>query len=183
MIDATLAKAATSDQGQNAGRARAQSLPDAAAREVDPGAARLRAEPSRAAATTIARGCTALRVLIADDNVDAALTLGMLLALEGHDVQIAGNGLDAVALAATGHPHVVVLDIGMPGLDGLEVARRLRSEPDGDQMLLLAVTGWGNKEDRRRSQAAGFNHHYTKPVDPTELIDCIDAWRTLRGLR
>ena len=129
------------------------------------------------------RSRPALRVLVADDNADAARLLAMLLSLEGHDVHVAGDGLQAVTLAAQIRPQVAVLDIGMPELDGHEVARRLRRGAGGHEMLLLAVTGWGQPEDQRRARAAGFDRHFTKPVDPTELIDCIDTWRAVLGVR
>ena len=129
------------------------------------------------------RSRPALRMLVADDNADAARSLAMLLSLEGHEVHVAGDGLQAVTVAAQIRPQVAVLDIGMPQLDGHEVARRLRRGAGGHEMLLLAVTGWGKQEDQRRASAAGFDRHFTKPVDPTELIDCIDAWRAVLGLR
>ncbi|MFM9915546.1 MAG: ATP-binding protein [Rhizobacter sp.] len=123
---------------------------------------------------------TPLRVLIADDNRDAAESLALLLGLEHHEVHVATDGASALALAAQVHPQVAVLDIGMPGLDGHEVARRLRLAPGGADMLILALTGWGRQEDQRKSLAAGFDRHYTKPIDPTALIDCMNAWRSTR---
>ena len=120
----------------------------------------------------------ALTILIADDNIDAAQALGMLLSLEGHDVHVASNGLAALKLAARVHPDVAILDIGMPVLDGHEVARRIRLEAWGAGMLIMAVTGWGQQADQRRAVDAGFDYHFTKPVDPTELIDCIVDWRS-----
>ena len=119
----------------------------------------------------------ALSILIADDNEDAAESLAMLLGLDHHEVHVANDGPSALALAAQVRPQVALLDIGMPGLDGHEVARRLRREPWGASMLIVALTGWGQQEDQLRSQAAGFDHHYTKPVDPQALIDCLAAWQ------
>ena len=120
---------------------------------------------------------TALTILIADDNIDAAQSLAMLLGMDGHDVQVASNGLAALKLAARVRPDVAILDIGMPVLDGHEVARRIRLEAWGVGMLIMAVTGWGQQADQRRAVDAGFDCHFTKPVDPTELIDAIAGWR------
>jgi signal transduction histidine kinase/DNA-binding response OmpR family regulator len=105
------------------------------------------------------------RILIVDDNVDAATTLGMLLRLDGHNIRFAHDGQAAVDAAAEFSPDVVLLDIGLPKLDGYEVARRLRARPETEEALLVAVSGYGQEEDRRRSKEAGFDHHLTKPVD------------------
>jgi signal transduction histidine kinase/ActR/RegA family two-component response regulator len=113
------------------------------------------------------------RILVVDDNRDAAESLSMLLHARGHDVRVAYDGLEAVGAAIAFHPDVVLLDIGLPKLHGYDAARRIR-DLRGDKALLIAVTGWGQDEDRRRSKAAGFDHHLTKPVDPeliTRLID------------
>jgi len=117
-----------------------------------------------------------LSILIADDNHDAAESLAMLLSMAHHEVHVAGDGVSALALAAQVRPQVALLDIGMPGLDGHEVARRLRREPWGTDMLIMALTGWGQQDDQSRSRAAGFDHHYTKPVDPQAMIDRLAAW-------
>ncbi|MFU8816240.1 MAG: PAS domain-containing protein [Pseudomonadales bacterium] len=105
------------------------------------------------------------RVLVVDDNVDAADTLGMLLEVHGHRVRIAHDGPSALQQAADFDPHVVLLDLGLPGMHGLEVARRIRAMPTGSQLLLIAVTGWGQDEDRQRTAEAGFDHHLTKPIN------------------
>jgi DNA-binding response OmpR family regulator len=109
------------------------------------------------------------RVLIVDDNRDAADSLAMLLALDGHDVQVAYAGKDALEAVRDFRPSVVVLDLGLPDLNGFEVARRLRREVDRDRLRLIALTGWGQADDRRRTLEAGFDHHLTKPVDPDQL--------------
>jgi signal transduction histidine kinase len=109
------------------------------------------------------------RILIADDNQDAAEALGMLLKMANHDVHVAGDGVAALELAAQVRPDVAVLDIGMPGLTGYEVAERIRAEGWGRGMVLIAVTGWGQKSDKEKAQLAGFDHHLTKPMDPMEL--------------
>jgi len=104
------------------------------------------------------------RILVVDDNVDAAQSLAMLLKLRGHAVQVAFGGAEALAAARAELPQAAFLDIGMPGMDGYEVARRMRAEFDGS-LRLIALTGWGTDQDRQRSRAAGFDHHLTKPVD------------------
>ena len=110
-----------------------------------------------------------LRVLIADDNRDSAESLGMLLELSGHEVVLAHDGLAALAVAAESQPNVALLDIGMPGMDGLQVAAALRREPWGAGMMLIAITGWGQEEAKRQARSAGFDHHLTKPMDTAVL--------------
>jgi len=105
------------------------------------------------------------RILVVDDNVDAANSLAMVLRLEGHEVRTARDGPTALAASHASAPDIVLLDIGLPGMDGYEVARRLRRYPDGRQMLMVAVTGYGRDEDRARSEEAGFDHHLVKPID------------------
>ncbi len=115
-------------------------------------------------------GSSGRRILIVDDNRDAAISLGMLLELSGYKIETAYDGSGAIDVAARFHPHVVLLDIGLPGLDGYEVARRMRREPWGKQVTLVAVTGWGQAEDRERSRDAGFDAHLLKPVDHDALV-------------
>ena len=105
------------------------------------------------------------RLLVVDDNVDAAVSLSMLLRLHGHEVRVAHDGPTALKLAASYRPHLVFLDIGMPGMDGCEVARRLRQLPGLERVVLAALTGWGQQDDRRRTAEAGFNHHLVKPPE------------------
>ena len=105
------------------------------------------------------------RVLVVDDNVDAADGLAMLLALEGHDIDTAHDGEEAIDKAAARPPDVIFLDIGMPKLNGYDTCRRIRERPWGKNILLVALTGWGQEEDRRRSYEAGFDGHVVKPVD------------------
>jgi signal transduction histidine kinase len=109
------------------------------------------------------------RILIADDNQDAADSLSMLLQLAGHDVRVAHLGRAALALAEAFRPDTAVLDIGMPDLSGYEVAQMLRREPWATKMQLIALTGWGQHDDRRRAMEAGFDHHLVKPVDTDQL--------------
>lgn len=109
------------------------------------------------------------RVLVVDDNVDAADLMCMLLNLSGHETCTAYGGAEALKLASAFCPQVIFLDIGLPGMNGYEVARRLRASPASKAALLVAVTGWGGEEDRRKSKAAGFDLHLTKPVDPAAI--------------
>ncbi len=109
------------------------------------------------------------RILVADDLRDSVDSLALMLRLAGHDVQTAHDGLEAVQAAATSRPDVVLLDIGMPRMNGYEAARHIRQQPWGKDLVLVAVTGWGQEEDRRRTFEAGFNRHLTKPVEPAVL--------------
>ena len=106
------------------------------------------------------------KILVVDDNADAAESLAALLRISGHDTRMAHDGHAAVETAEQFHPDVVFLDIGMPILDGHETAKLIRQQPWGKDMVLVALTGWGQSEDRRRSKDAGFNHHLVKPADP-----------------
>jgi CheY-like chemotaxis protein len=103
--------------------------------------------------------------LIADDNVDSAELLARLLVMLGHQTLIVHDGLEAVAAAKSFRPDAALLDIGMPRLNGYEVARRIRCDPACGSMKLIAMTGWGQEEDKRRAMEAGFDHHLTKPME------------------
>jgi PAS domain S-box-containing protein len=107
----------------------------------------------------------ALRILVVDDNRDAADSLGMVLRMMGHEVEIAHDGLEAVGAATSFRPDVALLDIGLPKLDGYEVASRIRKQHPAGGIVLVALTGWGQEEDRQRAREAGFDHHLTKPVE------------------
>jgi CheY-like chemotaxis protein len=109
------------------------------------------------------------RVLVVDDNRDAAQSLGLLLKLLGAEVRVVHDGPTALEEIPSYAPSVVLLDIGMPGMDGYEVARRIREQPEGQDLTLIALTGWGQEEDRRRTSQAGFDHHLLKPADLTAL--------------
>ncbi|MEJ7930346.1 response regulator [Ramlibacter sp. AN1015] len=122
-------------------------------------------------------GSAALRILVADDQPDAAESLTMVLSLDGHEVRTAFDGLQAQAIASEWTPEVMVLDIGMPGATGEEVARWARQQPWGQTVRLVAVTGWGRPEDRERLRAAGFDAHLVKPVGVGEL------WREITRRR
>jgi PAS domain S-box-containing protein len=112
----------------------------------------------------------ARRVLIVDDNNDAAVSLSILLASLGYETRTEADGESALETAESFEPEVVLLDIGLPRMNGYEVARRIRQRPWGSQAALIAVTGWGKEEDRRRTLEAGFDDHLVKPVDPTVLL-------------
>jgi CheY-like chemotaxis protein len=109
------------------------------------------------------------RILVVDDNQDSAASLSMLLELTGHETHIAHDGKTAVDMAAKIRPDVVLLDIGLPKLNGYEACRRMRDEPWGKSMLIVALTGWGQDSDREKSRQAGFDRHLTKPVDHATL--------------
>ena len=115
-----------------------------------------------------------LRVLVVDDNADAADSLAMLLQVRGEQVRVAYDGEEALTAEEDFKPDVVLLDIGMPKLSGYEVARRIRDRR-GPGVLIVAITGWGQEEDRLRAREAGFDQHFTKPVDYAVLLDLIDT--------
>jgi CheY-like chemotaxis protein len=110
------------------------------------------------------------RVLIVDDSEDGAESLAMLLQLSGHETHVAHDGVEALEAAERLRPGVVLLDIGLPRLNGYEVCHRLRNEPWGKSVVLVALTGWGQEEDRHRSKEAGFDAHLVKPVDHDALL-------------
>jgi len=113
------------------------------------------------------------RILIADDNRDSAETLAALLRMEGHEVTSVHDGPVALSAFSEIKPDVALLDIGMPGLTGYEVARKIRQTPFGASLTLIAITGWGQDIDKERAYAAGFDHHLTKPVDPRRLAELL----------
>jgi CheY-like chemotaxis protein len=119
-----------------------------------------------------------LRVLVVDDNVDAAKALAMLLGYFHCDVEAAFDGESALAIAEHAEPQVAILDLGLPRIDGFEVARRIRQRPWGKRTMLIALTGWGQEEDRIRSRDAGFDLHLVKPVDSPALLRILDTIRT-----
>jgi CheY-like chemotaxis protein len=110
-----------------------------------------------------------LRVLVVDDNRDAADTMVTLLDLLGATTRVAHSGPDALAALPGFEAEAILLDLGMPGMDGYEVARRIRQDPRFRDVTLIALTGWGQEEDRRRTRSAGFDHHLVKPIDFAEL--------------
>jgi CheY-like chemotaxis protein len=137
-----------------------------------PGASQTRMDPPVARAALNGHA-THKRILLADDNRDAAESLAIILRLEGHEVELAHDGVAALQLFAEKRPDVALLDIGMPKTNGYEVAKRIRASPAGREVLLVAITGWAQDSDRAQSRAAGFDHHLTKPVEPDTLIELL----------
>lgn len=129
---------------------------------------------------TIAESPTPRRILVVDDNVDGAKSLSLLLNLAGHTTSVAYSGPAALERARSFAPEVVFLDIGLPGMNGYEVARQLRAEPNGAALTLVALTGWGTDDDRKRAHDAGFDHHLTKPVDAAHVHALLAAMSAAR---
>src|SRR5262249_30603710 len=113
---------------------------------------------------------TPRRFLIVDDNKDAAMALSVLLRLSGHETEVAHDGLQAVEVAEMFQPEIILLDIGLPKWKGYDACRRIREQTWGKNMLIVAVTGWGQEEDRRKAQEAGFDFHMVKPVNYKTLM-------------
>ncbi len=124
---------------------------------------------------------SSLRILIVDDNKDGAGTLSMMLKILGNDTRTAYDGEDAVKAAIEFQPDVILLDIGLPKLNGFEVCRRIRQQKNGHKILVIAQTGWGQDEDRKRSRDAGFDHHLIKPVDMAALNKILAEFQTLKS--
>ncbi|MGZ5066809.1 MAG: hybrid sensor histidine kinase/response regulator [Usitatibacter sp.] len=122
------------------------------------------------------RGSEPRRILVADDNADFANSLGTLLSSQGHDVRVVYNGADALATAARFNPDFAFLDIGMPKVHGYEVARRLREQPATCECVLVAVTGWGQEDDRNRAREAGFDRHLVKPANPADIETILKSY-------
>lgn len=120
------------------------------------------------------------RVLVVDDNEDAADSLATLLGVMGYEVRTAYDGPEAIAAADEFQPEVALLDIGLPRLSGYDIARHVRARRGAD-VLLVAITGWGQEEDRRRAEEAGFDHHFTKPADFERLVELIGRELGERG--
>jgi CheY-like chemotaxis protein len=139
-------------------------LPMAAAPAADTGA------------TAVGRAKVSRRVLIVEDNDDVAETTAAMLSMAGHTLRCARDGAHGLQLAQEFEPEVVLLDVGLPQLDGYQVARRLRQLPQACDALLIALTGYGMPSDRERGRDAGFDHHLLKPADPGELMALIESW-------
>ena len=118
-----------------------------------------------------------LRILVVEDHADTAESLALLLRGEGHEIQVAPDGLAAVGAVQFAPPDVLLLDIGLPGMSGWEVARWVTGQPAEKRPLLVAVTGYGREEDRRRSEEAGIDLHLVKPVDPEKLLGLLRRFR------
>jgi signal transduction histidine kinase/CheY-like chemotaxis protein len=165
---------AVHSNGKGCGASFVVRLPKAAALPAPASAPAITRQPSQPRTN-------ALRILVVDDNVDAASTLAMVLDTLDVERRIENNGASALRTAEEFAPHVVLLDIGMSGMDGYEVARQLRANPRHAGVVLVAVTGWSHAPDRQRSQAAGFDHHIAKPVDIPALLALLDRIRMELG--
>ncbi|HZR69052.1 MAG TPA: ATP-binding protein [Burkholderiales bacterium] len=141
---------------------------------VEPALERRPRQDARAATAHPAR-----RILVVDDNQDAAETLAQLLRLSGDEVRTTDNGEDALAIGPEFRPHVAILDLGMPDIDGYELAQRVRRQRWGSGVLLVALSGWGQEEDKARSRDAGFDHHLTKPVSPVDLEQVLEHYAAI----
>jgi len=115
------------------------------------------------------------QVLVVDDYADSAESMAALLEMDGHEVRIAHDGVTAIEMARQYQPGIVFLDIGLPGINGFEVARTLRAAPETQHCVLIAVSGYGQPEDQRRSRDTGFNHHLVKPIDPLALRQVLNS--------
>ncbi len=133
--------------------------------------------PSSSTATTTSKSTSSLRVLVIDDYEDAAQATAMLLELLGHECRIASSGTAGLEEAARFHPQLVIVDIGLPDINGYDVARELRQRADGAEIHLTALTGWGQPADRLKSIAAGFDQHFLKPADAEKLETIIRTAR------
>jgi CheY-like chemotaxis protein len=122
---------------------------------------------------------TPLRVLVVDDNVASAQTTGWMLELIGHTPTLAHDGIEALATARTLQPDVILLDIGLPGMNGYDVCRELRKDPRFKNTILIAQTGWGQERDRQEAHEAGFDHHLTKPVRFEQFSELLGAREAL----
>lgn len=138
------------------------------------------AAPTKSLSQFSVSAAVKLRVLVVDDNVDAAKTLGMLLKIAGHTVHLAHDGPDALKSAELNKPDVALLDIGLPTMNGYDVARAIREQSWGTNMTLIATTGWGMQEDKQHSADAGFDRHLVKPVDPQLLLQMLSKVDTTR---
>jgi CheY-like chemotaxis protein/anti-sigma regulatory factor (Ser/Thr protein kinase) len=115
------------------------------------------------------------RIVVADDNEDSATSLAMMLTIMGHEVRAVHDGREAIEVAAASRPDVVILDIGMAKLNGYDTCRQIKAQPWAKKTVLIAVTGWGQEEDRRRSREAGFDYHLVKPVDPSMIATLLSG--------
>jgi CheY-like chemotaxis protein len=123
----------------------------------------------------------AKRILVVDDNPDCADSLALLLQVLGHEVKIARDGFEAVAVAERYRPEIVLLDLGLPKLNGFGACRRLREYPWGQEIVIFALTGWARESDRRETQEAGFDGHLVKPVEKADLLHALETPRAKRS--
>jgi CheY-like chemotaxis protein len=119
-------------------------------------------------------GAKRLRILVVDDNLDAQATLALYLGLQGNEVHTATDGLKAIAIAKSKRPQLIILDIGLPEMNGYDVCREIRQQSWGKRIVIVALSGWGQKEDKEKAIASGFDVHFTKPLDPAVLEDFLE---------
>jgi CheY-like chemotaxis protein len=131
--------------------------------------------PQAAAGVPVGAESPLRRFLVVDDNKDAATSLAMLLSMTGNETQVAYDGVSAIAIAEQFRPSVILLDIGLPKMSGLDACRRIREQPWGQSVVIVALTGWGQDDDRRKSADAGFDYHMVKPVDYVALMNLLDS--------
>jgi signal transduction histidine kinase/PAS domain-containing protein/ActR/RegA family two-component response regulator len=134
--------------------------------------------PARRARKELVPASARRRILVVDDNRDAAISMATLFGALSYETRTAFDGLEAIQIATDFRPAIVLLDIGMPRLNGYETCRRMRQQPWGRNMVMVALTGWGRDEDQQRSKAAGFDFHLVKPVDPTKLSHLLTSWQS-----
>jgi CheY-like chemotaxis protein len=139
-------------------------------------------EPRKHEINETAATAQGLRILVVDDNRDNADSLRIMLQIMGHDTQIADDGLAAIEIAEEFRPDIVLLDIGMPNLNGYDACRHIRNQPWGKGMVLIAQTGWGQDEDRRRTHATGFDYHLVKPVNYEDLVNLLASCISERAI-
>jgi CheY-like chemotaxis protein len=123
------------------------------------------------------------RILVVDDNVDGAVTLSVILKHMGHSVRITHDGASALAVAPEFKPQLILMDIGMPGMDGYETCSRMRAADWSASVRIVALTGWGQEEDKRKAQRAGFDEHMVKPIDRRTLMALVDGTLDQAGAR
>jgi CheY-like chemotaxis protein len=121
------------------------------------------------------------RILLVDDNLDTASSLAVLFQIAGHETEVAHDGIAAIETATGFRPHVILLDIGLPGMNGYDICQRLRERSWAQAVIIIALTGWGQEADREKSRAAGFDHHLVKPVDFPELLALVTAGDPVRA--
>jgi CheY-like chemotaxis protein len=119
----------------------------------------------------------ARRILVVDDNRDSATSLALVLRMSGHTVEVAADGPGALQAVASFQPDLILLDIGLPGMNGYDTCRAIRAQPGAESVVIAAVTGWGQQEDHRKSREAGFDAHLVKPVEQEALLALIAASR------
>ena len=131
--------------------------------------------PAKPTNGTFAGSTSKRRILVVDDNIDAAKTLSMMLSIMGNEICLAHDGVEAVAKAASFQPEIILLDLGLPHLSGIEACQQIRQQPGAERILIVALTGWGQEQDKLRTREAGFDEHLVKPIEPARLHELVGA--------